>query len=98
MKIGLKQVTVFPSSKIKDVLEKINKNGLNGVFVVNKRNTLLGVITDSDIRRGLLKSESILSKNAYSIAKKNYFSIPFSKRKFKKKNITSFKQNINTHS
>ncbi len=85
MKISLKQATVSPTSKIKDVLEKINKNGLNGVFVVNKRNTLLGVITDSDIRRGLLKSESILSKNAYSIAKKNYFSIPFSKRKFKKK-------------
>ena len=62
MKISLKQVTVSPTSKIKDVLEKINKNVLNGVFVTNKRNTLLGVITDSDIRRGLLKSESILSK------------------------------------
>ena len=85
MKMNLKQVTVFPKTKIKNVLEKINKNGLNGVFVVNKRNILKGVITDSDIRRSLLKSELVLNKSADTISRTNYFSIPFSRRKLKKK-------------
>ena len=43
----LKNITVFEDDKIRDVLVKINKNGFNGVFVIDK-NKLVGVITDSD--------------------------------------------------
>ena len=32
--------------KLRDVLVKIDKNGFNGVFVINKRNKLVGVITE----------------------------------------------------
>jgi len=37
----LKNITVYENTKVKDVLNKINKNGFNGVFVVNKKNKLL---------------------------------------------------------
>ena len=33
----LKDITVLENEKVKDVLNKINKNGFNGVFVINKK-------------------------------------------------------------
>jgi len=51
----LKNITVYENTKVKDVLNKINKNGFNGVFVVNKKNKLVGVITDSDVRKKFIK-------------------------------------------
>ena len=33
----LKDITVLEDEKVKDVLNKINKNGFNGVFVINKK-------------------------------------------------------------
>ena len=53
----LKDMTVTKNTGIKEILLKINKNGKNGVFVISKSKTLLGVITDSDIRKSLLKGE-----------------------------------------
>ena len=54
-------MTVYEDTKIKDVLLKIDQNGKNGVFVISKNN-LIGVITDSDIRKRLLKNEINLNK------------------------------------
>ncbi len=81
----LKYMTVSESTGIKEILKKINKNGKNGVFVTSNSKTLLGVITDSDIRKSLLKNELSLKKKAKDIYQKNYYSIPFSKERFKKK-------------
>ena len=60
----LKNITVFENDKIKDVLVKINKNGFNGVFVINKKNKLVGVITDSDVRKNLLKNKLNVNSKA----------------------------------
>ena len=49
----LKDITVLEDEKVKDVLNKINKNGFNGVFVINKKKKIVGVITDSDVRKNL---------------------------------------------
>lgn len=50
-----KKVLVNSSTSIKDSLEKINSETLRICIVVNSRNELLGVVTDGDVRRGLLK-------------------------------------------
>jgi len=81
----LKNITVYENTKVKDVLNKINKNGFNGVFVVNKKNKLVGVITDSDVRKNLLKDKLNLKSNAITITQKKYIKIPASKVEDSKK-------------
>ena len=68
----LRNVTVYESDRIKDVLVKIDKNGFNGVFVINKRNKLVGVITDSDVRKNLLKNKLNINSIAASITQKKF--------------------------
>ena len=50
----------------------------------NKKN-LIGVITDSDIRKSILKNNFTSKLKAKDLVKKQYLSIPFSKRNQKKK-------------
>ena len=77
----LKDITVSENTKLKDVLIKINKNGNNGVFVITKKEKLIGVITDADIRKNFLKKKLNLNSEAQTIAQRNYLKIPFSKKK-----------------
>ncbi|TNP87998.1 CBS domain-containing protein, partial [Escherichia coli] len=51
-----KNVLISPDSSILEALEIINNEALRVALVVNENNTLLGVITDGDIRRGILKN------------------------------------------
>ena len=81
----LKNVTVFEHDKIRDVLVKINKNGFNGVFVINKKNRLVGVITDSDVRKNLLKNKLNINSKAFTITQKKFIKIPASKVEDSKK-------------
>ena len=81
----LRNVTVYESDRIKDVLLKINKNGFNGVFVINKRDKLVGVITDSDVRKNLLKNKLNVNSKALSITQKKFIKIPASKVEDSKK-------------
>ena len=50
-----KRARVSPTTKIKDVLKVIDSSDLQIALVVDKRDALLGTITDGDIRRGILK-------------------------------------------
>ena len=79
MSLKLKKVTVFENDRIKDVLVKINNNGFNGVFVVNKKNNLIGIITDSDVRKNILKNKLDVNKSAITITQKKFIKIPISK-------------------
>ena len=69
MSKNLENITVAKNTKIKDVLIKINQNGKNGVFVKSK-NKIIGVITDSDIRRSILEGKFNSKKTASTIMKK----------------------------
>ena len=51
----LKQMTVYEDTKIKDVLLKIDQNGKNGVFVISKKNNLIGVITELRYKKTSIK-------------------------------------------
>jgi len=81
---NLENITVAKNTKIKDVLIKINQNGKNGVFVKSK-NKIIGVITDSDIRRSILEGKFNSKKTASAIMKKDFLSIPFKKKLLGKK-------------
>lgn len=49
-------VLIKPDNTIRDALEIINNEALRVVLVVNEEQVLLGVVTDGDIRRGLLNN------------------------------------------
>ncbi|MGF1691935.1 nucleotidyltransferase family protein [Photobacterium kagoshimensis] len=51
-----KKVLVKPSCSVREALSVLDSTGLQIVMVVNNNSELLGVITDGDIRRGLLKN------------------------------------------
>ena len=57
-------------SRIKEVLEEITSNRL-GITLVMKKNNLLGIITDGDIRRMLDKYKDIVNLRAKDIMSKN---------------------------
>lgn len=51
-----KNILIKPASTIRDALEIINTEALRVVLVVDDKDVLLGVVTDGDIRRGLLNN------------------------------------------
>lgn len=53
------KLLVGPDKTIRDALERINIGGGCIALVVNDDNTLLGVVSDGDVRRGLLNSLSL---------------------------------------
>ncbi len=55
----LKRFLLTPQSTIHEAMTVIDKGGLRIALVVNDDERLLGVITDGDVRRGLLKGLSI---------------------------------------
>ena len=85
MKKNFKNLTVSKNTKIETVLHKINENGKNGVFVVEKNNKVIGVITDSDIRKSILEGNFNQKNRSDELMKKNFVSIPFTKLKSGKK-------------
>lgn len=60
---------VFENASLIEVMEKINENSYGIVFVINKKNQLIGVITDGDIRRYILANGN-LDSNASRIMNK----------------------------
>lgn len=56
---------------IRDVLFDITKANAGAAFVVDNQGNLKGIITDGDVRRALLKDESVLNKEAKTIMNTN---------------------------
>ena len=51
-----KKLALRPSQSIREAMEIIGRESLGIALVVNSEDNLLGIITDGDIRRGLLRS------------------------------------------
>lgn len=62
-------------SSLKQALEMIDKNALGVVFIVDSSRKALGVLSDGDIRRALLKGAS-LDSDVLSSMNKNFTSLP----------------------
>lgn len=58
---------VKENTLIRDVLFNITKANAGAAFVTDSEDRLLGIITDGDVRRALLKDEAVLNKEAKSI-------------------------------
>ncbi len=52
-------VLIKANSTIREALEIINNEALRVVLVINEHHELLGVVTDGDIRRGILDNLSL---------------------------------------
>lgn len=58
----MKLFKILPNQTIKSSFNRIKKNGIKGLVVVNKNNKLLGTLTDGDLRNSLLKNFNLNNK------------------------------------
>lgn len=58
---GLRHVIVTPHSSILDAVKAIDAGNIQAVFVAAADDILQGVVTDGDVRRGLLKGAALTS-------------------------------------
>ena len=61
VKNSIKKTFVDENLKVKDVIKSLNKSGLQIALIINKKNKMVGTITDGDIRRGLLNGLNVNS-------------------------------------
>ena len=58
----MKELIVLPNISIKNALKKISKSGEKCLVVVDKKNNLLGTLSDGDVRKSILKGAGINEK------------------------------------
>ncbi len=68
-----KLATIDQASTVKQAMQSLQSSNLGICLVVNEKNILLGVITDGDIRRGLLNAISLEEKCTRVMAKSPKF-------------------------
>lgn len=59
--INLSKIKISSEAKIKKALQVISKGGIQIAFVVDKKDKLIGTLTDGDIRKGFLNGLNINS-------------------------------------
>jgi arabinose-5-phosphate isomerase len=62
---------VFPEDFINEVIIEISSKLLGATAVINKNNDILGIITDGDLRRMLIKNQDIKNLKAKDIMSEN---------------------------
>ncbi len=67
--------SVPDSATVKDVVENLNNSGLRLCLVMTNDNSLLGVVSDGDVRRGLLAGEG-LDSSVIAVFNRNFASAP----------------------
>ncbi len=73
MSNNFKYMTIAPSSSIKNAMINIDKNATGSIFIT-KNKVILGVVTDGDIRRYLIKHKKLNTKIKI-LMNKNFVSI-----------------------
>ena len=69
----LKKTLVSQDLKVKDVIKSLNKSGLQIALIINKKNKMIGTVTDGDIRRGLINGLNVNSLIHKIINKNNLY-------------------------
>ncbi len=70
----IKKICVNSNCSIKDTIISMNKSALQVAVIINERKKYLGIITDGDIRRGIIKKIPI-TNNIKKILKKNSLTV-----------------------
>jgi len=75
----MKNLLINPNANIKNALKQLNKTGEKCLIVVDKRNKLLGTLSDGDVRKAILKGKfhkdkinEFYQKNPTFLRKENY--------------------------
>jgi len=73
-----KKILVEPSFSLKAALKQIDKSGLQVLIVVDDKERILGIVTDGDMRRAIIKGldfktpiQGIMTKNPIAISHKS---------------------------
>ncbi|MDR3627008.1 MAG: aminotransferase class I/II-fold pyridoxal phosphate-dependent enzyme [Ignavibacteriaceae bacterium] len=62
MKTNINKLLISSTLNIKDALQVINENGLSACFIVDKDSSkMIGIVTDGDIRRAILRNVDLFS-------------------------------------
>ena len=61
-KINLKSLTISGEMTMLGALKKLNKSLVKTLFIVSKKKSFLGTLTDGDIRRNLIRGNKIKTK------------------------------------
>lgn len=76
--INVRKITIPENTNIKNAIRIIDRLGLRTVYVVNKRGKLLGIVTDSEVRKAILKGidiketvEKIINPNPIFLTEKD---------------------------
>lgn len=88
----LRKISVTPDISIKNTIKIINSTSFQVAVVVDKKEKYLGIVTDGDIRRGLINNITINQKinkiyNKKTITLRQNKSTTFAKELMKKKKI-----------
>ena len=75
----MKNLLIKPNANIKNALEQLSKTGEKCLVVVDKKNKILGTISDGDVRKAILKGKfyknkisEFYQKNPIFLRKENY--------------------------
>ena len=75
----MKELFIQPNASIKEAFRQLDKSGKKCLIVANKKNKLLGTLTDGDVRKAILKGKflkdninGIYEKNPTLLKKENY--------------------------
>ena len=70
-----KKSIISEKATLSQAVKAINSNKLKVAVIINKKNNVLGLLTDGDIRRAILNEKSLKTK-ALNVATKNPLVIP----------------------
>ena len=82
----MKDITIHSNATIKEAMEALDKTAEKVLLVVDKNQTLIGSLTDGDIRRHILKEQDLIGtiENAYNKNPIFFFQEEFNLEKVKK--------------
>lgn len=73
--MNLKNILINKKATIRDAIKTINKNSSKSAIIVDSNNKIIGLLSDGDIRRAIIKNIKLNSK-AITIATKDPFVVP----------------------
>ena len=68
---NLSDLLIQSNASLKDALSAIDKGSLRVVFVTNDKDQILGILTDGDMRRAILKGGNF-SEKIYSFMNQDF--------------------------
>lgn len=91
--MDLKDLTILESETIKVAMEKMDANAKQIIYVVNDNSQLVGVLTDGDTRRWILKENADIQKPVHLAMNKKPIFVSSSEKNQAKKIIDDHKVN-----